>query len=170
MLKKQDLVFPFSVEDPKFPNFPGRTFAMDYIYPFVNVCCNTNINISFICFPLLLLSVGTKWQFSLSNHSFQLVWCSFFFFNNFFFLVATSLYFHYYGKIRFSYVVSVGSQEEEKISCSEETKELMLDDGFPLPKAVAPDGFLVPEINSFGQSFRFELHFISFLLGFFRDF
>ena len=40
-----------------------------------------------------------------------------------------------------------GSQPEKLYS---ETNELVLDGGFPVPK----DGFMAPEINSFGNSFR----------------
>ncbi|KAJ9688255.1 hypothetical protein PVL29_014124 [Vitis rotundifolia] len=41
----------------------------------------------------------------------------------------------------------LGSQPEK---LSSETNELVLDGGFPVPK----DGFMAPEINSFGNSFR----------------
>nr|AFK45472.1 unknown [Lotus japonicus] len=47
-----------------------------------------------------------------------------------------------------------GLQFEEKNVHSEETNELVLDGGFPSLKQVSNDGFTVPEINSFGHSFR----------------
>ena len=63
----------------------------------------------------------------------------------------------------------IGSRDEKKSSHFEETNELILDGGFPLPKLVSKDAFLVPEINSFGQSFRFEFHFFFSLFWFTRD-
>ncbi|KAG4141310.1 hypothetical protein ERO13_D06G068200v2 [Gossypium hirsutum] len=36
----------------------------------------------------------------------------------------------------------------------DESKELVLDGGFPVPKSLSGEGFLAPEINSFGNSFR----------------
>ena len=59
-----------------------------------------------------------------------------------------------------------GSQFDEKNVHSEETNELVLDGGFPLPKEVSQDGFMAPEINSFGHSFRFQFHSIFFDLIF----
>ncbi|XP_027340852.1 inositol oxygenase 4-like isoform X1 [Abrus precatorius] len=46
------------------------------------------------------------------------------------------------------------SQFDGKNVHAEETNELLLDGGFPLPKQMSEDGFKAPEINSFGQSFR----------------
>nr|KJB65070.1 hypothetical protein B456_010G079700 [Gossypium raimondii] len=37
---------------------------------------------------------------------------------------------------------------------ADESKELVLDGGFPVPKSLSGEGFLAPEINSFGNSFR----------------
>ncbi|TYH12673.1 hypothetical protein ES288_A06G085400v1 [Gossypium darwinii] len=36
----------------------------------------------------------------------------------------------------------------------DESKELVLDGGFPVPKSLSGEGFLAPEVNSFGNSFR----------------
>ncbi|KAJ7973749.1 Inositol oxygenase [Quillaja saponaria] len=47
----------------------------------------------------------------------------------------------------------LGSQVEEQ-KCNSDTKELVLDGGFVLPKSVSQDGFVAPEINTFGKSFR----------------
>ncbi|KAJ7969505.1 Inositol oxygenase [Quillaja saponaria] len=46
-----------------------------------------------------------------------------------------------------------GSQLEEQ-KFHPDTKELVLDGGFVVPKSVTQDGFVAPEINSFGKSFR----------------
>lgn len=47
-----------------------------------------------------------------------------------------------------------GSQFEDKNVHSEDTNELVLDGGFPVPNHASQNGFLAPEINSFGHSFR----------------
>ena len=49
-------------------------------------------------------------------------------------------------------------QAEENIEHSQQiTNELVLDGGFPLPKPMSQDGFIAPEINSYGHSFRCPL-------------
>ncbi|GLT98627.1 hypothetical protein SLE2022_161240 [Rubroshorea leprosula] len=47
----------------------------------------------------------------------------------------------------------LGSQAEEQ-KHMEETKELVLDGGFSVPKSLSNDGFVAPEINSYGHTFR----------------
>ncbi|KAB2024319.1 hypothetical protein ES319_D06G079500v1 [Gossypium barbadense] len=47
--------------------------------------------------------------------------------------------------------------EKPELDCQnhvDESKELVLDGGFPVPKSLSGEGFLAPEINSFGNSFR----------------
>ncbi|XP_004503513.1 inositol oxygenase 2-like [Cicer arietinum] len=51
-------------------------------------------------------------------------------------------------------LVDSGSQFEDKNVHSEDTNELVLDGGFPVPNHASQNGFLAPEINSFGHSFR----------------
>lgn len=52
-----------------------------------------------------------------------------------------------------------GSRAEDQ-NLQEQTNELVLDGGFVVPKTMPNDGFVAPEINSFGKTFRF---FFSFL-------
>lgn len=54
-----------------------------------------------------------------------------------------------------------GSQKEDQ-NLQEQTNELVLDGGFVVPKTKPNDGFVAPEINSFGQTFRF---FFLFFFG-----
>lgn len=47
-----------------------------------------------------------------------------------------------------------GSRTEDQ-NLQEQTNELVLDGGFVGPKNMPNDGFVAPEINSFGKTFRF---------------
>lgn len=58
---------------------------------------------------------------------------------------------HYIFKLLF---VKSGSRAEDQ-NLQEQTNELVLDGGFVGPKNMPNDGFVAPEINSFGKTFRF---------------
>lgn len=47
----------------------------------------------------------------------------------------------------------IGSRAEDQ-NLQEQTNELVLDGGFVVPKTMPNDGFVAPEINSFGKTFR----------------
>ena len=58
-------------------------------------------------------------------------------------------------------------QAKEKNEHSQQiTNELVLDGGFPLPKSPSQDGFIVPNINTYGYSFRSPFYFIDLVLSF----
>lgn len=60
-----------------------------------------------------------------------------------------------------------GSQVEDENVHADEISELALNDGFPVPKDESRDGFIAPEINAFGHSFRFQFHFLFAVFFFF---
>lgn len=63
-----------------------------------------------------------------------------------------------------------GSRAEDQ-NLQEQTNELVLDGGFVVPKTMPNDGFVAPEINSFGKTFRFFffLTFFLFIFGVFSS-
>lgn len=69
--------------------------------------------------------------------------------------------------------ILIGSQLEEK-KVPFNANELILDGGFVVPKTLSSDDeiFEVPDINSFGQSFRYFNYFIYLYIYhiFIRDF
>lgn len=65
--------------------------------------------------------------------------------------------------------VTMPQGEENKEHSQQITNDLVLDGGFPLPKPFSSAGFIAPDINSYGKSFRSPLHYLISLYIFFLN-